>query len=255
MEPMNSSSFELYGKGVFTTVAIRSMESLFWDKHWRRLSRGATKIGLDLSAHSGIATETVLNNSIGASGIVDGRARITMTDGRPGEIWPGSEPEQNTSLHIIVGENRPVSSPFKLTTSPYPINSRSPLAGVKSCNYLENILAIKEAKERGFHEGVRLNERGHITGGCMSNVFWLKSERLYTPALSTGCLPGTTREYVLENVECDEVEAGIDEIEAASAVFLTSAGLGVVEVAEFDERPLAQRDHPIVQLWRDVETK
>ncbi|MGE3468143.1 MAG: aminotransferase class IV [Pyrinomonadaceae bacterium] len=252
---MNSSSFELYGKGVFTTVAIRSRESLFWDKHWRRLSRDAAKIGLDLSAHTDIATETALNDSIGASGIVDGRARITLTDERPAEIWPGSKPEQNTSVYIIVGENRPVPSPVMLTVSLFPVNSRSPLAGVKSCNYLENTLAIDEAKGCGFHEAIRVNERGHVTSGCMANVFWLVGGKLFTPALSTGCLPGTTREFVLENSECEEVEAEIGELGSAEAIFLTSAGLGVVAVNEFDGRTLGGRDHRIVQVWRDLETK
>jgi branched-subunit amino acid aminotransferase/4-amino-4-deoxychorismate lyase len=146
-------------------------------------------------------------------------------------------------------------SPFRVTTSPYPVNSRSPLAGIKSCNYLENILAIDEAKGRGFHEAIRVNERGHVTSGCMANVFWLSGGKLFTPASSTGCLPGTTREFVLENLACEEVEAEIGELGSAKAIFLTSAGLGVVAVNEFDGRTLGGRDHRIVQVWRDLETK
>ncbi len=153
------------------------------------------------------------------------------------------------SVQIVVGGSRHIPPNFQLTISPFPVNSRSPLAGVKSCNYLEQILSLNEAKGRVFHEAVRVNERGHVTSGCMSNVFWLKDDRLYTPTLATGCLAGTTREYVLENVECEEVEAEIGELESADAIYLTSAGLGIVRVAEFDGRELPDTKHPIQNLW------
>ncbi len=238
----------LYGSGIFTTVALRNGEPWFWDKHWRRLADNASRIGLDLTHHSEETTKAALDDAIRTSEIDVSRARITFTDERPSEIWPGHKAEKSTTLHILVSQNRIAPTRFKVTVSPFRVNSRSPLAGVKSCNYLENILAIDEAKGRGFHEGIRVNERGHITSGCMSNVFWLKGDRLYTSALSTGCLPGTTREFVLENIECDEVAAEIDEIKAADAVFLTSTGLGIVEVAESDGRRLARSGHPILGL-------
>ena len=82
----------------------------------------------------------------------------------------------------------------------------------------------------------------------MSNIFWLKVGTFYTPSLSTGCLPGTTREFVLENVECREVEVGIDELNNADAIFLTSAGLGVTQVAEYEKKKIERTDHPILTL-------
>jgi branched-subunit amino acid aminotransferase/4-amino-4-deoxychorismate lyase len=110
------------------------------------------------------------------------------------------------------------------------------------------LLAHEQAKVRGFDEAIRLNERGEVTSGCVSNVFWVKEGRLFTPALSTGCLAGTTREYVLENLECSEVEAGVAEIERADAIFLTSAGIGVVAVGEFHGRKPPETKHPILEL-------
>ncbi len=82
----------------------------------------------------------------------------------------------------------------------------------------------------------------------MSNIFWLAGESLSTPALSTGCLPGTTREFVMERMDVTEVEAGVDELGMADAIFLTSAGLGVVAVDEFDGSAMPQTDHLIQRL-------
>lgn len=237
----------LYGKGIFTSIAIRNGEVFLWEKHWLRLNDNTAKVGIDLAKHTEEATRDELAKSIAASGLRDCRARITFYDDSPSEIWSGSV-AQKTTLSIIVAERRAIPHPFRLTVSPYLINSRSPLAGVKSCNYLENILALDEAKSRRFHETVRVNELGHITSAAMANIFWLKDGNLFTPSLATGCLAGTTREFVMENCECEEVEVEIDTLNDTEAIYLTSAGLGVTMVADFNNRSLPDLNHTITTL-------
>lgn len=237
----------LYGKGIFTTIAICDGQPFLWEKHLRRLANNAAKIGLDLSGHTEDSTRNALNEIIEKNGLADGRARITFFDESASSIWPFKS-DRKTSLLITIGEFRPVPDNLRLTASPYVINSSSPLAGVKSCNYLENLLAFDEAKQRGFDEAIRTNERGHVASGCMANIFWLKDNLLFTPSLKTGCLAGTTREFVLENLDCREVAVSIDELHAANAIHLTSAGLGVVAVKKFDSRNLTGGDFPITKL-------
>jgi branched-chain amino acid aminotransferase len=237
----------LNGKGVFSTLRIVDASPFLWAKHWRRIVSNAYKIGLDISAFDEQAVAALLAEAIETDAVIDGRARITFLDESPSPIWSDST-QGKTSLSIITGAPRPVPDEFKLTVSPHLVNSTSPLAGVKSCNYLENILALDEAKKRGFHEAIRLNEHGEITSGCMSNVFWLNAGRLYTPSLASGCLAGTAREFVLENLECKEVKTGLKALDTADEIFLTSAGIGVVQVAEFDGRSFGKRHHPILDL-------
>lgn len=241
------SNILLYGKGVFTTIRIAREEPLFWDKHWTRLGRDSGKVGIDLSEFSETRVFEALKQEIASSGVSDGRARITLVDQRSGNIWP-TETEQNTTMWILVGERRPLPSKFRITASPYRLNTFSPLAGIKSCNYLENLMAAEEAKNRGFHEAVRINERAEVTSAAMANVFWLKDGVLYTPSLATGCLAGTTREFILENLDCREVEAGIEELSSADAIYLTSAGLGIVAVDEFERCKLPKPPHQITKL-------
>lgn len=241
------SSAALYGKGVFTTVAILRCQPFLWEKHWRRLTNDSVKLGIDLTVFSESKIRESVEDLVKRKKLTNGRARITFFDMSSSKIWP-FDSTANTSLLIMTGELRPVPENFRLTVSPFPINSLSPLAGVKSCNYLENILALDEAKARGFDEAVRVNERGEVTSGVMANVFWLMDDVLYTPSLKTGCLAGTTREFVLENLACGEVEATIDDLKTADAVFMTSAGLGVVQAAEFNSRRFTSTDHPITCL-------
>ena len=243
----DNSGSRLYGKGIFTTIVIRSGTPLFWDKHWARLGCDSGKVGVDLAEFPEERVLKELKKELISTSISDGRARITFLDQRSGDIWP-AQTEQNTTMSILVGEHRRLPSKFSITSSPYRVNTFSPIAGVKSCNYLENLLGIEEGRDRGFHEALRINDRGELTGGCMSNVFWLKRGVLFTPHLDTGCLPGTTREYILENLPCEQTREPIDTLINAEAIFMTSAGLGVVQVHDLDGRSFDPVDHPILTL-------
>lgn len=241
------ASAALYGKGVFTTIAINNARPSLWEKHWRRLRSNAERAAIDLSENTEAKTADALYEILEKNAVIDGRARITFFDGSAAKIWPTGVMSK-TSVLIITGESHQMNVNFRLTISPYRVNSDSPLVGIKSCNYLDKILTLDEAKTRGSEEAVQVNELGEITSAAMANVFWLKDETLYTPSLKTGCLPGTTREFVMENMDCREVEETIDKLRVADAIFLTSAGLGVVQVGEFEGRKLSPLDHPILDL-------
>lgn len=242
-----ASSAALYGKGVFTTIAIRGGEPFLWEKHLARLKRDASIVGIDLSNYPERSLRKSIDGIIAANSVNDGRARITLFDDSPGTIW-NYQFEGKTGILITTADRRSVSPVFRLTISPFQINSASPLAGVKSGNYLEKLLAIDEAKRRGFDEAVQLNERDEIASACMANLFWSKDGVLHTPPAATGCLAGTTREFVTENIACVETAADPDNLRSADSIFLTSAGLGVTAVSEFDGKNFEMPQHPILSL-------
>lgn len=239
------SSALFYGSSVFTTIAVFDAKPWLWEKHWARLTESAAKLRIELSGFSHDGVESLLFHLLKANEAINGRARITFFDNG---IWPDGEPGQ-TKMLITTADLRELSETFRITRSPYRINTQSPLAGVKSGNYLGKIIAMDEARSRGFDEAVVLNERGEVTSGAMANIFWLKGGELLTPSLRTGCLAGTTREFVMENIGCRELEAAIEELNEAEVIFLTSAGLGIISVAEFNGRRFLVQNHPIVSLW------
>ena len=241
------SNAVLYGRGVFTTLAIRDREPLLWDKHWRRLVRDAGKLGLDLAGHTEPGTRAAIDELIREERLGDGRVRVTFIDRSASAMWPG-DGGRGTDLLIVAGPKRPRPEHLELTLSPRLVNSTSPLAGVKSCNYLEPLMAYEEARALGFDEGLRLNERGHVASACMANIFWETGGKLYTPSLSTGCLAGTTREYLLERLEVSEVESGVGAVGESERIFLTSANLGVASVVGYNGRKLDTSDHPLLRL-------
>jgi branched-subunit amino acid aminotransferase/4-amino-4-deoxychorismate lyase len=221
------SSAALYGKGVFTTITIHNSKPFLWEKHWRRLQENSAKLNSNLTDFDEETVKSALTQIISQNNLETGRARLTFFDESASGIWNFQSPNKVNFL-ITTADLREIKDGFSLTVSPFPVNSKSPLANVKSCNYLENLLAIEEAKKRGFDEAVRLNERDEIVSAAMANVFWVRGEKIFTPSLETGCLAGTTREFLIENFVVSEVKSKIDEITNADEVFLTSAGIGIV---------------------------
>ncbi len=242
------SSAALYGKGIFTTIAIYEGQLFLWEKHWRRLLDNAIKLHIDLSAYSEEMVKSSLLQLIEKNNFTNGRARITFFDESPSRIWD-FETTKQTSFLITTADLREVKTDLRVCISPYLVNSTSPLAGIKSCNYLEHTFALEQAKLRGFDEAIRLNERGEIVSACMANIFWLTNGKLFTPSLSTGCLNGTTRQLLMEKFDVAEVEKDLKILESTEAIFLTSSGIGVIQIAEFNNRKFQRKFAEIVQLF------
>lgn len=230
------SPASLYGYGVFTTIAIYNSKPFLWQKHWRRICENALRLGIDLAEFSEDSVHQSLMQLIVENTVLNGRTRLTFFDESAKGIWQ-TKSENKTSLLITTADFRQISD-INLTVSPFPVNSQSPLANIKSCNYLENLLAFEEAKKRNFNEAVRFNEKGEIASATMANIFWCKNNKVFTPSLKTGCLAGTMREFLLENFEIAEVSEPIESLQNADEIFLTSAGIGVAKVASFENRKL-----------------
>jgi branched-subunit amino acid aminotransferase/4-amino-4-deoxychorismate lyase len=240
------SAAAMYGRGVFTTLAIYDSEPFLIDKHWRRLADNAHKLNFDLKV-SFEQIEIWLRELIAQNELVDGRARVTLLDSGGAGPWT-ARLEKPIDVVIVTGGRVKRPDKLRLTISPHTVNSSSPLAGIKSCNYLEHLMAHEEAKQRAFDEALRLNERGEITSAAMANVFWLRNDALFTPSLETGCLAGTTREFILENLDVREVCDPLDDLKSADTVFTCSAGIGVRPVYSINDVQFDSFDHPILHL-------
>ncbi len=221
------SAAALYGRGVFTTVAIHDSIAFLWEKHWSRLTENAQRVGIGLANFSEEATKNLLLEVIEKNKLRRARARLTFYDESAASVWQ-SNSKPKTNLLIQTADFREIKNNLSLTVSPFRVNTKSPLAGVKSCNYLENILTLEDARAKKFDEAVRLNERGEIVSACLANIFWKKNDTIYTPSLATGCLKGTTRDFILENFGVEERTADLSELKEADEIFLTSAGIGIV---------------------------
>jgi branched-subunit amino acid aminotransferase/4-amino-4-deoxychorismate lyase len=227
-----------YGRGVFTTLAVYRGRPFLWEEHWTRLVNHARRAGVACPFAEREAAGW-LAELVEANKVSEGRARVTLLARGAGGAW-GAEDAEGADLLIWTGDaRRRDDETLALTVSPFRTNTCSPLAGLKTVNYLEHVLAWEEARARDFDEAVVLNERGEVASASMANLFWVKQGTAHTPALATGALAGTTRARVLElagalAVPVVEGVYHLHDLGDAEEIFLTSAGLGVALVTAFD---------------------
>lgn len=88
------------------------------------------------------------------------------------------------------------------------------------------------AMERGFFDTLFFNEDGHLTEGCISNVFLYRGGVYLTPPVADGLLPGVMRRYLLEQsaVPIEQRSLTLDDLRRAEALFLCNSVRGVVQV-------------------------
>ena len=237
------TSAALYGRGVFTTLAVYGGRPVLWPQHWMRLVEHAGRTGIDCTTFDEDGIRASLARLIEANEVKDGRARITLFGSGGRDIWKlKGAGVRRTELLLMTGDARVIGEEgLALTVSPYRINTLSPIAGVKSTNYLDHLLCWEEARSRDFDEALTLNERGEVVSATLANIFWVTDGTIHTPALSTGALAGTTRACIItlaSEISIPLVEGvyEISHLADADEIFLTSAGLGVAVVTTFDFR-------------------
>ena len=230
----------LYGRGVFTTIAVYGGRPFLWDEHWTRLTNHARRAGV-ACPFGEAETARSLARLVEANGVERGRARVTVLARGSNGMWPAPRgAEEGADLLIRTGDaRRREDETLALTVSPFRVNTCSPLAGLKTVNYLEHLLSWEEARERDFDESVVLNERGEVASASMANLFWVKHGTVFTPALAAGALAGTTRARVMEMAEemavpLVETVQHLHDLADAEEIFLTSATHGVALVTAFD---------------------
>jgi aminodeoxychorismate lyase len=237
------SSAMLYGRGVFTTVAIYDGKPFLWSAHWQRLKDHAGRLNINCVGANERNVGEAVRKLLAVNQVKDGRARVILLARSGRDVWRAKKESTNkTDLLIMTSEAQKIpAAGLSLAVSPYRSNTFSPLAGIKSLNYLDHVLSWEEAQAREFDEAVMLNERGEIVSATTANIFWAREGTIHTPALSTGALAGVTRSAVIELaakqfIPVIEGVYDLADLTEADEIFLTSASYGVAPVTTFDFR-------------------
>ncbi len=114
-----------------------------------------------------------------------------------------------------------------------------------SANYLNSVLAKREAVDAGYDEAILLSEEGHVSEGSGENVFIVQKGELITPPLYDGVLAGVTRETIMElgkemGLVVKERSILRDELYTAEEVFLCGTAAEITPVRNIDRRELGK---------------
>jgi branched-chain amino acid aminotransferase len=122
-----------------------------------------------------------------------------------------------------------------------------PFAGNKVLSWAMNLTWMESAQARGFDEALLLNERGEVAECTSANIFAARGDEVWTPPLSSGCLPGITREVVLHETGASGIRV-IErpmtpaELEASDEVFISSTTRNLLPVLEIEDRKMGRAD-------------
>ncbi|HWV22414.1 MAG TPA: aminodeoxychorismate synthase component I [Devosia sp.] len=138
-----------------------------------------------------------------------------------------------TGIAVTAAPLPPNPERFRFVLAAEPLMSTSVWLAHKTTNRgFYDAPRIKAHDAFGVDEIVFLNERGELTEGSITNLFIRRGDKLLTPALSSGLLPGTLRAELLEAGKAEEAILTLADLRSADAIFLGNSVRGLLR-AEF----------------------
>jgi branched-chain amino acid aminotransferase len=240
----------LNGWGLFTTMRIFQGVAFAFERHWRRLEKDAARIRMPFRFDADAARRR-LNELLAANQVVEGTARIYLILNRIG-FWQGADTMPEVDLILCTAGLPPHADSARLGVAEHGRHAASPLAGVKTTSWLNNVWQLAEAQKAGWSEVILLNERGEVAECTSANIFCVKGSEAFTPPLSSGCLEGVTRSVLLEiapkaGVSLREKVLTLEDLHVAEEVFITSTNRTLLGVSEIAGKKYSVVMGPVVQ--------
>ena len=120
-------------------------------------------------------------------------------------------------------------------------------------NYMNSMLAQREAASCGYDEALLLDREGYVAEGSGENIFMIRDGILYTPTL-TSALEGITRDTILgfardAGIPIVEKQMTRDEFYIADEAFFTGTAAEVTPIREIDNRIIGEGSRgPVTEL-------
>ncbi|HHQ45211.1 MAG TPA: branched-chain amino acid aminotransferase [Candidatus Altiarchaeales archaeon] len=233
----------LYGFQLFETMRAYSGKIPDFERHMTRLRQSAKKIGMDIPP-TNHEIESQISKLLKSNSLSNAYVRFAITFGDGGERFAFKKCTPNTFIfckslpeNLDEIQEKGVSASV---TKDFARNPKSITSKIKSGNYLENILAKKQAKDAGFFDTILLDADGNIAEFSTANIFIVQDGILKTPTLQA-ILPGITRETVLDiaaktGLKYSEADISLNDLNKSTEVFLTNTTLEIVPVVKIDDK-------------------
>lgn len=228
-----------YGDGVFETIAIRDARPRMLDRHVGRLRRGCERLGIEMPHESILDRDlqlalarTTLNTTFCIAKLIVSagpgprgyrRAGSGRSDALVG-LYAAEPLQANAYEHGV----ETILTQSRIGTAPH-------LAGLKTLNRLDQVLARMEWDTDEIFDGIMRDTDDRVICGTMTNVFILRNNCIATPALDLCGVAGIMRNLVIDRladngIRCAEMDLGIEDLECADELFLCNSQIGAVPV-------------------------
>ncbi|MFA4842493.1 MAG: aminotransferase class IV [Candidatus Omnitrophota bacterium] len=242
----------LHGWGLFETMRSLNNKIVYLNSHLARLKNSSKLIGLNLK-YPAQKIKKIIRELVKIHNLKDAYIRVTL--------W--KEEGAKSGISVIARKYKPLpqskkAQGFVCLVSGLRQSEGSNLTHCKAASLFYQ-LAYKEAKDAGLDEAIILNNAGIICEGSRTNIFLVRNSELFTPALDCGCLPGITRQVVLDiakknNLKVNEGEFILQDLYSADEVFLTNSLMGVMPIKSVEGLRIGKtkgKDSPAAFLSRE----
>jgi len=220
-----------YGYGVFETLLVINGHVIFLEEHLSRLNKGLKYLNIQK-----VIIRQEVETATRALSCYNGVIKINVS-------------EENT-----IFTTRPVSygqeqyeSGYRLMLSGVKRNPTSHIVGIKSMNYLDNIIELEKAKKHGFNDALFLNIHEEICETAVANLFIIEDNKIITPEGSSGLLSGIVRQWVMDTYPVLEENITLDRLLLSEGAFVTNSVIGIMKVVAIDEVTLNHHKHKMIQ--------
>lgn len=238
----------LYGDSIYEVTFTINSKAFMLDTHLDRLWFSASRLALPIHLTKD-ELKIEIERTLDALKLKRAYIRVIITRGE-GEISLDPNTARKNTLVIITKElaENPAwwyqkgVSVIIADTKRNPKNSIDP--NIKSGNYLNNVLAMAEARDVGVFDAIMLNHQGFVTEGTTSNIWMVKNGEFITPPLEAGLLSGITRKTLIElahvhSLRVREKNITPKELTEADEVFLTSSTKLIVPITKVDSQAIS----------------
>jgi len=233
----------LSGWGVFSTIRVVDGVLFAFERHWARMRKDAAALRVPLPPEPEPVRRKLLE-LVEANQAFDATLRIVVVR-NTGGMWEGPGIGRASDLIALTSASKEWGTGVRLCYTPRARYAAGDFAGAKILSWGMNLTWLEMAQTRGFDETILLNERGEVAECTSANIFAAEGGRVWTPPLSSGCLPGVTRELLLHEIHVpgytiEEQELAPADLERAAEVFITSTTRNLMPVVEIEGRAITQ---------------
>ena len=235
----------LSGWGVFTTLKVSDGVPFAFERHWARISRDAAAMHVPLPGNPEGLRQRLLE-LVEANHAYHSTLRLVIVR-NGGGMWAGPSNGRASDVIALTADSKDWGEGVKLGIVPHSRYAACEFTTTKILSWAMNLTWVESAQQRGLDEVILLNEFGDVAECTSANIFVSTGGQVWTPPVSSGCLPGITREVLLNEIHVQGIQISEKiltpaDLEAADEVFITSTTRNLLPVREIEGKSIGRTD-------------
>jgi branched-chain amino acid aminotransferase len=228
------------GNSVYEVIKLIEGVPLFFEDHMARMQRSAALLGAGIEKPPA-QVRAEINELVEKTGCADINVKLVWYPGKKGSIF----------LTYFVRQDFPDDGAYRrgVHTILYDGERRNPQIKAVKTSYRERVRAEREAA--GAYEALLVDDKGFVSEGTRSNLFFLIDHQLCTPP-SDAVLLGVTRRHVMAlcrvlAIDVQEKMLHKDDLNRIEAAFITGTTIDILPIGSIGRLQLASVGHPVIQ--------